>query len=116
MEAGKMVDAYGCFLGRMMQQADAEQAYIQTDLEGEKTWVLLPPEAYMGIIHEKKVVRPYGSLIHQRPSVRLKKALYGHPDAGSCWERHCDARVARCGFKKIPDWHYVTSITSSSSS
>ena len=49
-------------------------------------------------------MREDGSLIHARPCVRLLKALYGHPDAGSCWERHCDARVASCGFHKVPEW------------
>ena len=39
IEAGKIADAYGSFPGHDMQQADAEQAYVQAWLEGEETWV-----------------------------------------------------------------------------
>ena len=31
----------------------------------------------------------------------LKKALYGHPDSGTCWEEHCDAEVKTDGFTPI---------------
>ena len=73
-------------------------------MEGEGTRVHFPSEAYRGTIRESKFVNTDGSLVHARPCVRLRKALYGHPDAGSCWERHCDARVASCGFQKVPEW------------
>ena len=45
MEAGKAVDCYGCFEGHGCMQADAEQAYVQAELKGPATWVLLPEEA-----------------------------------------------------------------------
>ena len=32
---------------------------------------------------------------------RLKKALYGHPDAGTYWEQTCDAHVRSVGFVPI---------------
>ena len=35
MEAGKVTDAHGCMEDHSLQQADAEQAYVQTLLEGE---------------------------------------------------------------------------------
>ena len=35
MEAGKAVDAYGCMMGHDIEQADAEQAYVQAYHEGE---------------------------------------------------------------------------------
>ena len=31
--------------------------------------------------------------------VRLRKALYGHPDAGTTWEQYCDKQVHQLGFK-----------------
>ena len=46
MEAGKIADAYGCLRGNATQQADAEQAYIQAELRGLRTWVALPEEAW----------------------------------------------------------------------
>ena len=81
MEAGKAVDCYGCVVGHDIEQADAEQAYIQADIEGTTTWVALPPEAwpedwYVGNGDEKKPR-------YQKPVVLLKKALYGHPDSGT---------------------------------
>ncbi len=46
MEAGKAVDAHGCFPGHIVQQSVAEQAYVQADLKGSETWVLLPEDAW----------------------------------------------------------------------
>lgn len=34
----------------------------------------------------------------------LKKALYGHPDAGTFWEHHCDSCLRRGGFEPIESW------------
>ena len=39
-----------------------------------------------------------------RPCVRLRDVLYGHPGAGFCWERHCNQRLSEFGFKIIDDW------------
>ena len=91
MEAGKYVDCHGCLPGHDTEQADAEQAYVQADLEGTETWVWLPPEAWPDEWHGK----------YRKPVVRLVKALYGHPDSGTFWERHCDTRLQSVGFKPI---------------
>ena len=40
-----------------------------------------------------------------RPVCPLKLALYGHPDAGSHWEAHCESHLSSVGFERIPDWH-----------
>ena len=42
VESGKAADCYGCMAGHDTDQADAEQAYIQADLEGTQTSVALP--------------------------------------------------------------------------
>ena len=44
MEASKSVDAYGNIEGHGIQIADAEQAYIQADMKGKDTWILIPEE------------------------------------------------------------------------
>ena len=44
MEAAKMTDAYSCLPGHALEQADAEQAYVQAKLEGHETWICLPGE------------------------------------------------------------------------
>jgi hypothetical protein len=30
--------------------------------------------------------------------------LYGHPESGACWERHCYERLRAAGYKDVPDW------------
>ena len=41
----------------------------------------------------------------RKPVVILKKALYGHPDSGTYWEKHCDAHLRSIGFVPIaPEW------------
>ena len=94
MEAGKACDFYGSLPGHVIQQSDAEQAYTQSKLGGDPTWVRLPkeqwPESWKGM---------------QDPVCPLKLALYGHPDAGGYWERHCEAHlVEKVGFVPIPEW------------
>ena len=41
------------------------------------------------------------------PLIRLVKSLYGHPDAGGYWERHCTTRLKECGFEAMEDWRSV---------
>jgi hypothetical protein len=89
LEASRAADAYGCFEGNDVEAADAEQAYIQADLKGNDTWVALPPDQWPDDWHDK----------YHRPVVKLKKALYGHPDAGTYWEEHCNLAVKAAGFE-----------------
>ena len=42
MEASKIADLHGCLPGHEIEQADAEQAYLQADLSGKETWILMP--------------------------------------------------------------------------
>ena len=112
MEAGKATDAYGCIKRHRIEQADAEQAYIQADLVGKDTWVSLPETAWPSKWYEdpkwaeealtKGLDR--GKCKYHRPVVQLKKALYGHPDAGTMWEKHCHKRCLHVGFEPIPNW------------
>ena len=93
MEAAKAADAYGLCPGYDVEQADAEQAYVQADLKGPTTWVSLPPEA-----------RPPQWKDMKRPVCPLVKALYGHPDSGTFWEETCDNHCKEQGFSPIKDW------------
>jgi hypothetical protein len=34
----------------------------------------------------------------------LLLALYGHPDSGGYWEKHCHKHLVAAGFTEIPDW------------
>ena len=62
MAAAKAADAYGVCESHVVQQADAEQAYIQSKLGGTPTWVRLPrdrwPAAWKGM--RDPVCRPAG--------------------------------------------------------
>ena len=111
MEGSRAVDAYGCAPGNINTQSDAEQAYTQSflgtvapkspsdNLGGNvqvrlETWVSLPPHL-VPEEHRKRYVDPVYPLV---------LALYGHPDAGGHWERHCDSSVLQAGFIKVPKW------------
>jgi hypothetical protein len=94
MEAGKACDAIGCAPGNSVEQADAEQAYVQAKLGGDaETWVRLPrdrqPESWKGM---------------KDPVCPLLLALYGHPDSGEYWERHCHEGLTKGGWKPVDQW------------
>ena len=84
MEAGNSADFYGLLPGNRTAQADAEQAYTQSLLLGTKTWVILPRERWP----EDWIKRGL-----KQPVCPLMLALYGHPDAGGYWEKHCEAHL-----------------------
>ena len=88
MEAGKAVDAYGSQPGFTTEQNDGVQAYTQALMQGIETWVELPRDRW-----PKEWIGKY-----TRPAVLLRIALYGHPDSGGLWERHCEAMLAAVGF------------------
>ena len=94
LEAAKVADFYGCADGYDVDIADAEQAYVQAEMKGTPTWVCLPEEDRPAWWKKK-----YGHL--KRPVCGLKKALYGHPDAGTFWEEKVDAHVKKVGSKSI---------------
>jgi hypothetical protein len=65
-------------------------------LGGVKTWVRLPRERW-----------PKAWEKFHDPVVPLRLALYGHPDAGGYWEKHCEAHILKVGFVTIKDWRSV---------
>ena len=93
MEAAKAADCYGLLEGHVVEQADAEQAYTQSKLGGTPTWIRLPRERW-----------PKAWANMRDPVCPLVLALYGHPDAGGYWERHCAAHLRSVTFRDIPDW------------
>ena len=90
MEAGKILDVFGSQPGYVIQQADAKQAYTQALFTGVATWVRLPknrwPKTWKGM---------------SDPVVPLKLALYGHPDSGGIWEKHCETQLKKVGFEAV---------------
>jgi hypothetical protein len=89
MVAAKACDFY-LREGRIIENADATQAYTQSFLGGAETWVSLPREEWPeSCRHMRRRVCP------------LEKALCGHPDAGGYCEQHCDSHLRDCGFNPI---------------
>ena len=93
MEAARCADAYGLMPGHDVQQADAEQAYTQAEIEGTPTWVRLPRDQWPKAWENMK-----------DPVCPLKLALYGHPDSGGHWEAHCAKYLKEVGFTEIDPW------------
>ena len=99
-EASRWADFFGCLPGNSVQMADAIQAYIQALLTGIACWVELPEDAWPDEILAR--IRKIGL---RRPMCRLRKALYGHPDSGTMWEKHCDTSVNSVEFDPVgPEW------------
>ena len=92
--------------GNGIEQADAEQAYVQANLKGKDTWILLPEEAWPDnwFKTDAKGAVDRSQPKYVKPVFRLYKALYGHPDSGTMWEQHCHQRLLKIGFKPVPEW------------
>ena len=84
MEAGRSCDAYGLFEGHSIEQADAKRAYTQallTNPDGINTYVLLPEDQW-----PKEWIGKY-----KKPTCKLGKALYGHPESGGAGDSIANA-------------------------
>jgi len=95
MEATKAIDAYGFSPGNLVEQADAQQAYIQSELGGAASCVPLPARG--------KLHRVGACLIR----LFLIKALYGHRDAGGHWATRYATHLQLCVCVPVPDWRSV---------
>ena len=94
MQAAKAADVIGLLDGNDVEQADAEQAYIQAYLGSEvPTWIRLPREQW-----------PAARKGMQDPVCPLILALYGHPESGGWWEQHSHEQLKAVGFEEIPNW------------
>ena len=86
---------YGMLPGNAATQADTVRAYVQSTLKSNHdTWVTIPP-----LLQPKSWKGKYA-----RPTCRLIKSLYGHPESGTHWERHLTAAIRRCGGEPV-DMH-----------
>ena len=92
--------AYGLIPGNKTTSADAVKAYVQAMLKSKHpTYVELP--------RELQPVEWRGK--YRRPVVRLRKSLYGHPEAGAHWQIHLEAILAGMGGNAV-DGHMSTFI------
>ena len=118
LEGAKLIDLYGLQPGYTIQTADADQAYIQAMLQDKtiekdrvngtkqetycETWITIPDDY---------LPKKWAKLGITDPVVRLRRALYGHPDAGGFWEQHLVHHLNAVGFTKAHEnwpsvyWH-----------
>ena len=90
MSSGKFADAYGSLPGYIIGTADGEQAYPQATMSSKtKTRIRLPKHRWPKKWIDDGMIDPV---------VVMRQALYGHPDAGGYWERHCEKGVEKAGF------------------
>lgn len=84
---------YGLLPGCMLRVADATRAFLQALLESsEDTYVILPHELWL----------PSWKGKFRRPTVRLRRALYGHPLASAYWDKHLRrVLVTSLGFEAV---------------
>ena len=87
MSAAKIADLLGLLPGCCTMLADAIRVKSQALLVGVPTRVRLPHDQW-----------PASWSKMRDPVVPLRLALYGHPDAGTCLEKHCDAKLSEKGF------------------
>ena len=86
--------AYGCIPGNKTTQADAVRAYVQAKLKSKSdSWVRVPFELWPKDWKGK----------YKRPTCKLAKALYGHPEAGGHWEQHLREALEAHGGKPVPN-------------
>jgi len=127
MAAGKMIDVIALQQDCSGGMADAVRAYTQATLKGTETWIRLPREHWprswfrqRGENSTENHKSPRGANSADKstggttanrddskfrdPVVPLRLALYGHPDAGSHWEKHCEAKLLEQGFTPVQSW------------
>jgi hypothetical protein len=115
LESGRLVDAYGASEGCSSQTADAIQAYLQSEMQGDQCWITLPKEAEPGEVwgpqhYEatalKEIVELWKTIAD--PVMPMERALYGHPDSVTFWEEFCNKSTRKVGFKDLGhDWPSV---------
>lgn len=72
---------YGMMLGNAISTADCARAFLQA-------FFLLEEEAFVVLPRELWPPLPSWVGHFKQPTVRLRKALYGHPLASAMWDRH----------------------------
>ena len=92
--------SYGLLQGHCISTGDAVKAYLQSWLESNAaTWVRLPKEIWPSSWYDAS-----GKPMYRRPVIRLWRSLYGHPEAGSHWERHLERELLSLGASKVAEF------------
>ena len=102
MCAARAALAVGALRGWTPTVRDAHAAYLQSRIDGPdrpSTWIRLPkswwPQSWFG---------PDGRPLYKDPVVRMRRSLYGHPEAGALWEAHLKKILGAAGWSEIGGW------------
>eukprot|EP00971_Amphidinium_carterae_P139238 2759140-Amphidinium_carterae.1 len=100
MSTARTVMGVGRSQGFSVKMRDVSQAYLQSliDTPGRTpTYVILPREFWPEKWFDKD-----GAPRFKCPVCRLKRALYGHPEAGKVWEDHLSEILKSTGWYQCP--------------
>ena len=89
MIAGKFIDVVVSLDGNTQEQSDAEKAYTQALLQGNETWIFLQRDQWPSL--------------QTQTVCKLRLALYGQHLSGAFCEKHCDERLRKVGFERVPE-------------
>ena len=87
---------WGCLPGHSVSCSHAVQAYLQSELK-EETYVILPKELWLQGWEKR-----FGA--QTRVVVRLRKSLYGHPQAGRLWQEYLSRILVSLGGKESQEF------------
>ena len=79
LEASRYGDLLSCLPGNGVDGRDVQQAYLQADMEGTPTYIVLPKELWTLEMYKMNC-----------PVSRLEKVLYGHKNADAFWQMFCN--------------------------
>ena len=98
--AARAALAVAALTGRAVSLRDAEAAYLQALIDTPfriPTYVELPREWWLDAWFLDGAARQRPKYV--RPHCRLKKALYGHPEAGALWESKLNGILKQHGWE-----------------
>ena len=101
LESINVINAVGCQPEYTIKTNDANKAYLQAYLDQPAdvtTYVRLPRNRWP----QSWVKKGY-----KDPVVPLILALYGHPDSGGHWEKHCVSVLTPLGWEAVNGWPSV---------
>ncbi len=82
--------------------ASSREIALRSQTHSSRTHRVRWAEPPRGSGFPKNVGRQNGGM--KDPVCPLRLALYGHPDSGGYWVRHCDRCLLSRGVTKIPQW------------
>lgn len=88
MQIGNTVDGYTCFQDIRVHKVVWNRLMSKHGWTGVESGVALPMAAWLAGWFDKD-----GTPLYKQTGVRMRRALYGHPDAGLFWEQQCVAAV-----------------------